>query len=127
MKTDTRDRILKIIDTGKARPFDLRKALGISAQALHRHLRNLTRQGMIETEGSPPLVYYKLTGLPSFERAAKWLNAQTVPKSHESFWCQTREIFTARLSHLKSFVKNGLSENLLPLVVSTAGEIGNNS
>src|SRR6202042_1514929 len=44
-----------------------------------------------------------------------------------SWVSETREIFTARLFHLKTFVRNGLSENLLPLVISTAGEIGNNS
>ena len=128
MKTQTRAQILKIIEnSGKIRPIELRKALNISAQAIHRHLRNLTEQGIVEIKGSAPFTQYALAGVPDFEAASRWISARTVSKSPESLVCETRDIFTARLPHPKSYVRSGLQENLLPLVISTAGEIGNNS
>ncbi len=128
MKTETRAQILKMIEkSGKIRPFELRKSLNISAQAIHRHLRSLTEQGIIEIKGSAPFTQYALAGVPDLEAVSRWMNARTAPKGPESLVCETREIFTGRLPHLKSFVRNGLPENILPLVISTAGEIGNNS
>jgi hypothetical protein len=128
MKTDTRAKILRRIGKkGKIRPFELRKSLHLSPQIIHRHLRTLVKQGTIEAKGSAPFTQYALAGVPDFEAAALWVNAPHLSKSPELFVCETREIFAARLPRLKSFVKNGLPENLLPLAISTAGEIGNNS
>ncbi len=128
MKTETRSQILKIIEkNGKVRPSELRETLNISAQAIHRHLRSLVEQGIVEARGSAPFTQYALAGVPDLEAVSNWVNAPTLTKSPEESVCETREILTARLPHLKSFVKNGLPENLLPLVISTAGEIGNNS
>jgi len=128
MKTDTRARIQQLIEkNGRMRPFELQKALTISAQAIHRHLRALSENGIIEVQGSAPFTRYRLAGSPEFDDAFKWARARTAPKGFETLVCETREIFSARLPRLKSFVKQGLPENLLPLVVSTAGEIGNNS
>src|SRR5260221_14658880 len=128
MKTQTRAQILKIIEkSGKIRPFELRKALNISAQAIHRHLRTLTQQGMVEIKKSGALTHYALAGVPDLGAVSKWMNTRTAPKGPESLVCETREVFAGRLPHLKSFVKNGLPENILPLVISTTGEIGNNS
>ncbi len=128
MKTETRGKILQIIEkSGKIRPFELRNILKISPQVIHRHLRTLTQQGLLEIKGSAPLVYYALAGVPDFEAASRWANAPAAPQSPEASVSETREIFTARLPHLKSFLRNGLPENLLPLVISTAGEVGNNS
>lgn len=36
-------------------------------------------------------------------------------------------MFTGRLPHLQSLIRNRLPENILPLVIAIAGEIGNNS
>jgi len=128
MKTQTRSQILKLIEkNGKVRPSELRKALKISSQAIHRHLRSLTENGIIEAKGSAPFTEYALAGVPDLEAVSHWMNAPTLTKSPEMWVCETRETLTARLPHLKSFVSNGLPENLLPLVISTAGEIGNNS
>src|SRR5258708_410502 len=116
MRTKTRSEILKIIEkNGEIRPFDLRKSLQISAVAIHRHLRNLMQKGLIETRGSNPFTRYALTGMPDFEAVAHWMNARSSPKGSESLVCETREIFAARLPRLKTFVKNGLPENVLPL------------
>jgi hypothetical protein len=128
MRTDTRAKILKLIDQRRRiRPFDLRHLLHISAQALHRHLKALVREGVIEAKGSAPFTEYALAGTPDFEEASLWVNARTMPNSPESMVCETREVFSGRLPRLKLFTRNGLSENHLPLVISTAGEIGNNS
>ncbi|MCB4756769.1 MAG: winged helix-turn-helix domain-containing protein [Elusimicrobia bacterium] len=128
MKTQTRSQILKIIEkNGKVRPSELRESLNISAQAIHRHLRSLTEQGIVEAKGSAPFTQYALAGVLDFEAVSSWVNAPTLTKSPESLVCETREILTARLPHLKSFVRNGLPESDLPLVIATAGEVGNNS
>jgi len=128
MKTDTRSCIVKIIEkNGKARPFDLVKALGISAQAIHRHLKSLVSEGVLEIQGAAPYTQYTMAGIPDLERASQWMNARTLTESPGTFVSETRDVLAARLPHLKSFVKKGLSEKLLPLVISTSGEIGNNS
>jgi biotin operon repressor len=128
MKTDTRARILAIITkNGKVRPIELRQSLNISAQALHRHLKHLADQGLLEINGSAPFTQYSLAGVPDLEAVSRWVTARTAPKTPESSVCETREIFTARLPHLKAFVRTGLPEALLPMVIATAGEVGNNS
>src|SRR5438445_4587146 len=128
MRTETRSHILKIIEKhGKARPADLRASLKISAQAIHRHLRSLVEQGVLEAQGSAPFTRYTLAGVPDLEAVAGWIKASTLATSPSSSVCETRDVFSARLPHLKSFVKNGLPESVLPSVISTAGEIGNNS
>jgi len=128
MKTNTRSQIIKIIEKkGKIRPSELREALNLTAQAIHYHLRGLSKQGIVEAKGSVPFTQYALAGVPDFEAVSSWVNARTLAQSPESLVCETRERLTARLPHLKPFVRNGLPENLLPLVISTAGEIGNNS
>jgi DNA-binding Lrp family transcriptional regulator len=128
MKTDTRAKILKLIEkNGKIRPFELQKALTISAQAIHRHLRSLITQGIVEAKGSAPFTQYALAGVPDLEAASKWLNARRVTQSPSTWVSETREIFSARLSQLKMYIRQGLAKSLLPLVISTVGEIGNNS
>jgi hypothetical protein len=127
MKTGTRANILKAIEkAGKIRPSELRQTLNVSAQAIHRHLRSLVQQELIEAKGSMPFTQYALAGIPDLEAVSAWLNAKTLTKN-PPLVCETREILTAKLSHLRTFVRNGLPENILPLVISTAGEIGNNS
>jgi hypothetical protein len=128
MKTQTKSKILQIIEgKGKIRPFDLQKSLGISAQAIHRHLRDLAKKGIIEAKGSSPFTQYALAGVPDLDRVSHWMKAPKVTHSPDPWVCETREIFSGRLPHLKSFTRDGLPENLLPLVISTAGEVGNNS
>lgn len=128
MKTETRSQILKIIEKKRSvRPSELRQSLKISAQAIHRHLRTLAEQGLVEAKGSAPFTRYVLAGVLNLEAVAGWLNARTLTESPQEWVCETRETLTARLPRLKSFVGEGLPRNLLPLVISTAGEIGNNS
>ena len=128
MKTNTRVQILEVIEkSGKIRPFDLRKSLDLSAQAIHRHLKILSEEGLIEAKGSAPFTEYALAGIPDLDAMTQWLKASANPQGPTSLICETREAFVARLSHLKLFVRDGLPVDLLPLVIATVGEIGNNS
>lgn len=128
MKTDTRNQILKIIEEhGNIRPSHLQNLLKITPQAVHYHLRYLVKQGLVEARGSVPFTQYAPAGIPNLSSVAGWLNASTATENSDSPVCETRDVFSARLPHLKTHVANGLPPNLLPLVVSTAGEIGNNS
>jgi hypothetical protein len=128
MKTQTRAQILKIIEkNGKVRPSELCVSLKISPQAIHRHLRSLSEQGIVEAKGSAPFTQYALAGVPDFDAAFDWVHARTLDSNPQDHVSETRDNFTARLPRLKSHLKNGLPVNLLPLVISTSGEIGNNS
>jgi DNA-binding HxlR family transcriptional regulator len=128
MKTGTRTEILRLIEKiGKVRPADLRQSLNISAQAVHRHLRALVEQGAVEAQGSAPFTQYALAGVPDLDAVSRWMKDPSSTRSAQSLVSETREIFTARLPRLKSFLNDGLSEAVLPLVISTTGEVGNNS
>src|SRR5687768_6925093 len=106
MRTETRAQIIKLVEeNGKIRPIELRKALQLSAVAIHRQLRALIDQGILEVKGSTPFTQYVLAGVPDLEAVSNWLNAKTLTKSPESMVCETRDIFAGRLSHLKSFIK----------------------
>ncbi|MEK6705856.1 MAG: winged helix-turn-helix domain-containing protein, partial [Bdellovibrionota bacterium] len=128
MKTDTKIRLIQIIETnGPARPVDLTRLLGISSQAVHRQLRALVSDGVLESRGSPPATFYALAGMPDFSKAFEWLSAARLSKNPASHVCETRDVFTARLSSLRTLVKQGLPTEDLPLLISVVGEIGNNS
>lgn len=53
--------IIKIIEEkGSIRPHELKLALRISAVAIHKHLRSLLEEGVLQRQGSPPRVFYTL-------------------------------------------------------------------
>ncbi len=61
MKTNTRFQILQYLEEYDfATPHQLRKHLGISAQALHRQLNKLHYESKINKIGSSPMVVYLL-------------------------------------------------------------------
>src|SRR5262245_47690548 len=124
MRTTRRDQIFKIIEKkGKIRPVELYNSLQLSRQLIHRHLRSLTDEGLIEIKGSAPLTHYVVAGVPDLEGVSKWVHSQSVPVGPKALVCETREAFAGRLLHLKSFLTEGLPIAILPLVISTAGEI----
>lgn len=126
MKTRTKAQILELIDKkGPVRPREIVSALKLTPQAIHRHLRDLLSMGKIETNGKPPKTSYVLAGRPNFKSACKWSGSKKGEEAHEV--CQTRDVFTARLSQLLPLTKQGVSEDLLSLLISTVGEVGNNS
>ena len=128
MKTKTKSTIIKFIEKKRrVRPIELVQAFKISHQSIHRHLRSLISDGIIESRGHPPSTHYVLAGVPDFSEALQWFGADKITENSPSTICETRDIFTARLSHLKIFLKQGLSTEDLPLIVSATGEIGNNS
>jgi DNA-binding HxlR family transcriptional regulator len=62
-KSETKNKIIQLLSEepeGK-RPADLAQILGISTQALHRHLKSLVETGVIVRLGAPPLVIYALS------------------------------------------------------------------
>lgn len=127
MKTETRSDILKLIEKrGPLRPSEVRRTLNLSPQIIHRHLKTLVAQGLVEVKGSTPFTQYALAGIPNLEAVSEWMNAR-IPTNNPELVCETRDIFTARLPRLKSFVDEGLTQETLPLVISTTAEIGNNS
>lgn len=128
MKTQTKARIVEIIQKKSgARPIELVKRLGISPQAIHRHLKSLVASGVLEPRGRGPMTRYFIAGAPQLSRVRAWYVSIAKPaESPGEFVCETRDVFTARLSRLSSFTKLGLKEDELPLAISMAGEIGNN-
>ncbi len=61
MKGEKKKQLLSYIaKNGAARPNELAQFLKISAQALHRHLKELLENKEIQKKGAPPLVYYEI-------------------------------------------------------------------
>lgn len=128
MITDTRFRIKKEIESkGPQRPAELVRAIGISPQALHRHLKAMVEQGVLVIQGKPPKTWYALAGVADFSNAFKWIEKKTVQESPRDRVCETRDVLMARLGSLKNLIREGLSASELPLLIATVGEIGNNS
>jgi hypothetical protein len=128
MKTQTKNKIIEIVRKNRrARPHELAKQLNLSSQAIHRHLKALVENSILEPRGKPPFTAYALAGVPSFEDAMTWIKTGQRKTSSESTICQTRDVFTARLNHLKPYQAEGLDRNNLSLLMAVMGEIGNNS
>ena len=123
MKTETKNQIIEIIKkNGPIRPFDLTRLLKISPQAIHKHLRNLVSEGMLELKGSPPSTQYRIAGIPDFQSAFDWFRSNKAKVTDHI--CETRDRFASRLNH---FISIGAPEKMLPLIISASGEVGNNS
>lgn len=128
MKTQTRARILRLIERRQGRrPAELADDLGITPQAIHRHLRDLVAAGVLEIRGRSPLTRYVLAGAPELDKPRAWYGSRTAPgQGAGEFVCETRDAFAARQSRLTALAKAGLDPDDLPLVLSVAGEVGNN-
>ncbi len=57
----------------------------------------------------------------------EWVSAKNASAIRSEFLSESRDVFTGRLSRLKVLLKQGLASEWLPLVISTVGEIGNNT
>lgn len=109
------------------RPIELVKIIGISPQAIHRHLKSLVAAGSIEPRGRGPLTRYHIAGLPDLDGARCWHASIAEPaESPGESVCETRDAFTGRLGRLSAFAGRGFTEDELPLAISVAGEVGNN-
>lgn len=61
MRTKTKSQLIELIKKNQeSKANELQKALGISSQALHRHLRELTAAGILKKLGSPPTTRYSV-------------------------------------------------------------------
>lgn len=128
MKTKTKLHLVRFIEKRReARPVELIKAFKISPQSIHRHLKSLVLDGVLEARGRPPFTFYVRSGIPNFLKVFQWIKADRIKKNDASVVCETRDILTARLGHLKHLAKQGLPSQDLPLIISMIGEIGNNS
>ena len=128
MKTETQARIIRLIRSREGlRPMELAQEIGISPQALHRHLKSLVSAGMLEPRGRAPKTKYFIAGEPSLEAMRRGFGAREAPlASAAQFICETRDVFSARLGRLDSLSRHGLAGGKLSLFISTIGEIGNN-
>jgi len=82
MKTDTQKRIIAYIQAKKhVRVLDLIHHLGVSAVAVHKQLKRLVVQRIVEKSGTPPRVFYTLPEKsPSLaNRRAPSITQKTVP------------------------------------------------
>jgi DNA-binding HxlR family transcriptional regulator len=127
LKTETKTHILQLIEEKNGmRPHELREYLKISAQALHRHLKDLVQMGLIEARGKSPTTHYHLAGAPNLTALSEWAKEKKISKNPIEV-SQTRDALSARLPRLKNLLQLGLSSQILPLVIATTGEVGNNS
>jgi hypothetical protein len=127
MKTKTKSQLVDFISVnGEARPAELANKFGLSPQIIHRHLKALINEGIIESKGSPPFTQYVIANQPLFKNAFDWFAKNSDP-TLSPYVSETRDVFSARLNHFIPLQKQGISQNELSLIISTAGEIGNNS
>lgn len=79
MITNTRDQIIEYVAKhGQARPNDLVKLLGFTNTAIHRQLRKLVLESILQKVGKPPIVFYTLS-----EKQGLQNQNQIFPKTKE--------------------------------------------
>jgi len=77
--------------------------------------------------------YYSKEGLELFAQdlfsvARVWAESPQAPELSQVHYCQTRDVFQARLERIAHVLDAGVnSKELAPLITAVAGEIGNNS
>ncbi|MEK7543269.1 MAG: MerR family transcriptional regulator [Patescibacteria group bacterium] len=104
--------------------------LGVSIDTLRRwdlsHRLPSTRSGIRGHR------YYKESDIDLFTQNTRFLVSQWVKSStgfepDQGFYCQTRDVFQARLEKLESVLGRSLPASSVSLLTAVAGEIGNNS
>lgn len=128
MKTLTRQKILKHLESSQPiSPKLLTVYLKISRQALFRHLDRLLKEEKIQKEGRPPKVQYFLKKtVDLFKIAWKWNTNPTTASVPSDWYCQTRDVFSARSQVLLSNLERKEKAKAY-LLTAVVGEIGNNS
>jgi hypothetical protein len=89
MKTDTRRKIMALIRSRCAegvRPVEMVRHLGVTAQAVHYHLRALLSSGELEVVGRGPTTRYVVAGIPRFDAAIRWATSAAPPGQSPSQW-----------------------------------------
>lgn len=63
-----------------------------------------------------------------FSMARVWSESQQAPELTPNYYCQTRDVFQTRLDRMAAVLNEESNSNeLVPLIIAIAGEIGNNS
>ena len=115
----------KLISIGKAA-----KLLGVSIDSLRRW--DKTHRLPSVRNGPKGHRYYRQTDIDVFLRdivalAKQWARAETGITPEQDVYCQTRDIFQARLEKLQSSLQRAVHSTAVSLLSAIAGEIGNNS
>ena len=63
----------------------------------------------------------------SLALANQWVASPTPFEPDDKYYCQTRDVFQARLEHFRDELVETVDENFSSLIAAIAGEIGNNS
>jgi hypothetical protein len=109
---------------------DAAKKLGISIDTLRRWDKK-GKLLAIKT-GRTGTRYYRRDDLSfllekPYALAKNWVLSYTANKPHDLYYCETRDVFQARLERFQSELKNVLTEDKTALLTAIVGEIGNNS
>lgn len=116
----------KLLSIGKAA-----KLLGVSIQTLRRWDESGKLRSFRPTPSSKR--YYRMEDIELFLHdlileCKKWATNEFPATPRGDYYCETRNIFEGRLVRLQNELgKTAELENIFPLLVSVAGEIGNNS
>lgn len=125
---------------------ELEKILSISAANIRRELLSLVKSGLFTVHQKGRLVYYRLNAnsplysiikssvdkskansfLDIIDTGLLWITEVQPPEIPQEFYCQTRDVFSARLLTLASHLEETQGEDAY-LITAVAGEIGNNS
>jgi len=138
MTTNTYEKIREILGkVGKMTAFQLADELNISRQAMHRQLKNLQRDNIIDKIGTPPKVFYFIkekpgivNNLPIDAKLKKFIDQYYLiitPAGERktgwegfSYWCRKNKLDSAKtaveykntLAKYFSFKKDGLIDGL---------------
>ncbi len=111
---------------------EVAKRLGISIQTL----RNWEKNGRLKAyrfheRGNRMYRVEDILALQQFSEgigpATRWISAKTPFSPPPDFYCETRDVFQARLERRFLEWKNSYGEDKAALLAAIAGEIGNNS
>ncbi|MSU75311.1 MAG: winged helix-turn-helix transcriptional regulator [Candidatus Magasanikbacteria bacterium] len=134
MKTDTGNKILAYIkEKGEASAKDIINFSGVSPQAVFRQLKKMQIKGQIFKVGKPPKVGYHVyvknmtNQLPLISNAFNWASAITHSEPPADFYCPSSDVWQGRFSRLApTLIKKNFDPNVVALVVSAIGEVGDN-
>lgn len=133
MKTDTKQKILAYIRENKqSSAKDIIDHFGLNATGIFRHLNKLREQGFIVKQGKPPKVFYLPANYTKksstiIQNGFIWNKNKNGVLPSSEVYCQTRDVFQARLDRLLADCLRQFDENLSYLLTAIVGEIGNNS
>lgn len=148
-KSKTRQKILRLYLNAPGRDYYLRqlsRKLAFSAANIRREFIRLIKLGLFTKYQKGRFVYYRININSPFYKALKelilkngehpsqdliqegfiWTTKSSPKALPEDRYCQTRDVFNARLEAFLSRLEKGMGNDAY-LLTAVAGEIGNNS